>query len=116
MTPLKVTPAEAKKYQRNLEGKKGKAKMKTNREEPAVVFHPGEHLKDELDARGLSDVEFSQMTGIPIGKLKAILDEKSPILAWMAERIGASLGTSAMLWANLSLAFYKQHRKSSTDV
>ena len=75
-----------------------------------INFHPGEHLRDELDARGLSDVEFSQMTGIPIEKLNSILDEKSPLLAWMAERIGSSLGTSAVFWMNLNHAFYKEQR------
>lgn len=78
---------------------------------PAMVFHPGEHLKDELDARRLSDVEFSQMTGIPIETLKKILACEAPLLLWMSERIGAHLGTSAIVWANLNHAFYKQQAK-----
>lgn len=76
-----------------------------------VIYHPGEYLKDELEARELSDVVFSQMTGIPIVTLRSILNEESPILAWMAERIGASLGTSAVFWMNLNHAFYKNQPK-----
>lgn len=80
---------------------------------PVGVFHPGEHLKDELDARGLSDVDFSMSTGIPIEMLRAILEGRIPMVGSIAGKIGSSLGTSADLWVNLNNAYYSQQTKTT---
>lgn len=82
--------------------------------EPAEVFHPGEFLKDELEERNLTAIQFSQRTGIPIDTLNLILECKIALRGWMAERIGVHLGTGAIFWMNLNLAFYKKYPRSKT--
>ena len=83
-----------------------------DKRQPAEVFHPGEYLQDELTERKWTPLEFSQRTGIPIEKINSILEEKSPVLGWMAERFSLVLGTSAVFWSNLNLIFYKQQRRA----
>ena len=77
--------------------------------EPAEVFHPGEYLRDELEARSWSDEAFSQLTGITIEALRNVLEGKSGLLGWMAERIGNALGTSATFWIRLNHIYYSRY-------
>lgn len=72
---------------------------------PAQVFHPGEHLRDELLARGISKRAFAKKIGIPERYILRICRETRDITSWDAMRIGRGLGTSAELWINLQRAW-----------
>lgn len=68
---------------------------------PAEVFPPGEHLCDELAARGWTTPQFAEMIGHPVQVVSDILDARTEITRELAAVISAALGTSAQLWLNL---------------
>lgn len=67
----------------------------------AEIFPPGEFLKDELEARNWSQVEFAEIIGRPVRLVNEIISGKRSITAGTALQLEASLGTSAELWMNL---------------
>ena len=68
---------------------------------PAASFHPGEYIKDELEARGWSFQDFSNISGIPLKTIEGIIDDHSIVNPEIAEKIGKAFGTSAELWSSL---------------
>lgn len=75
----------------------------------AEVFAPGEILRDELDARGWSEVEFAEILGRPTQAISEILNGKKEITTETAVAFGDALGTSAELWLNLQSAYRVHH-------
>lgn len=67
----------------------------------AEVFPPGEFLKDELEARGWSQVEFAEIIGRPPRLINEIIAGKRAVTPETAMQFAASLGTSADVWMNL---------------
>lgn len=63
--------------------------------------HPGEVLKDELQARGISQKKFSSLIGISYTMLNEILNGKRPISAYMSLLLEAALGIDAAVWNNM---------------
>ena len=72
---------------------------------PAEAFPPGEYLRDELDERGWSQVEFAQILGRPVRTINQILNGKRAITPETAKELSAALGTSAEFWLNLETAY-----------
>jgi HTH-type transcriptional regulator/antitoxin HigA len=68
---------------------------------PAEVRHPGEHLRDELIARGWDYMELSHIVGYDASFIADICREKQDIVPEIAERLSKALGTSADYWLNL---------------
>ena len=68
---------------------------------PAEVFPPGEYLKDELEERGWSQLEFAEIIGRPVRVVNEIIAGKVQITPKTATEIAAALGTSAKFWLNL---------------
>ena len=79
----------------------------------AVAVPPGDILKDELKARGWSQVEFAEILGASARLVSEILSAKRAITPTTAKAIGAALGTSAHVWLNLEAAH--QLDKTSHD-
>lgn len=77
-----------------------------NARKPAEVFHPGEYLLDELDARGWTQTEFAEIIGRPLRLVNEIINGKKGITPSTARELGAALGTSAELWMNLDTAYH----------
>lgn len=73
---------------------------------PAEVFHPGEHLLDELDARGWTQTEFAEIIGRPVRLVNEVINGKKGITPETAREFGAALGTSAEFWMNLNTAYH----------
>jgi HTH-type transcriptional regulator/antitoxin HigA len=76
---------------------------------PAEVFHPGEFLRDELEARGWSQVEFAEIIERPYQLVNEIIAGKKGVTPETAKALGAALGTSAELWMNLDSAYKLRH-------
>ena len=57
--------------------------------------HPGEVIKDELIARGISQKDFAERIGVPYTMLNDILNERRPLSAATALFIESALGISA---------------------
>lgn len=74
----------------------------------AEVFPPGEHLADELAARGWTIPQFAKLMGQPAHIVSGILDVQVEITQELAESISMALGTSPQLWLNLEAA-YRSH-------
>lgn len=72
---------------------------------PAEVFSPGEYLREELEARNWTQVEFAEIIGRPPRLVNEIIAGKRGITAATAKEIGAALGTSALFWLNLEAAY-----------
>ncbi len=63
--------------------------------------HPGEYLKDELEARGWTQKELAEMIDRPPRIINQIISGKAGITATTAHQLAAALGTSAEMWMNL---------------
>ncbi len=67
----------------------------------AEVFPAGEHLADELDARGWTQADFADVLGRPAQFVSEIISGKKEITRESAAQIAAALGTSTEFWLNL---------------
>lgn len=63
--------------------------------------HPGEILRDELAALGLSANAFAAKIKVPTNRITEILAGRRSITAETALRLGRFFGTSAQFWMNL---------------
>ncbi len=70
-----------------------------------MAIHPGEMLKDELEARGISQKDFAELTGIPTTQLNEIIKGKRGIYADTAILIEKALKMDAVLWTNMQTNF-----------
>jgi antitoxin HigA-1 len=64
-------------------------------------IHPGEILREELEAHGMSAAEFARQLNVPTNRITGILNEKRAVTADTALRLGHWFGTSAEMWLNL---------------
>ena len=64
-------------------------------------IHPGEILKDELGALGMSARRFADHIGVPPNAVTGILNGTRGISAQMALRIGKAFGTGPRYWMTL---------------
>ena len=57
-----------------------------------ITTHPGEVLKEELEARGMSQKKFSELLNVPYTQLNEILNGKRPVTTDFALMMEAALG------------------------
>lgn len=67
----------------------------------AEVFPPGEFLKEELEARGWSQIDLSEVLDRPPRVVSEIISGKRSITPETAKGLGDALGTGAQFWMNL---------------
>ncbi len=64
--------------------------------------HPGEHLREDiLPSLGRSKTEIARLLGVSRQTLYDVLNEKQPITANLALRIGKLVGGGAEIWLRL---------------
>ena len=63
--------------------------------------HPGEILRDELEALGLSANALSKALGVPVNRITAILNGRRGVTANTALRLARYFGTTPQFWLNL---------------
>ena len=78
--------------------------------------HPGEVIKDELIARGISQKDFAERIGVPYTMLNDILNERRPLSAATALFIESALGISAELLMGLQSDYTMQHTRNDAEV
>ncbi|MFP4019805.1 MAG: HigA family addiction module antitoxin, partial [Bacteroidales bacterium] len=71
-----------------------------NKITPQRTFHPGEDLKDELEARGMSQAELAKLMGKERSQLNEIIRGKRNMSADIALLLEEVLGISAEFWMN----------------
>ena len=80
--------------------------------QPSVPIHPGEILKDELEARELSQRKFSDIIGVSYSVLNEVINGKRPITTEYALKIEAATGIPAYIWINMQAEYNLQTAKS----
>lgn len=85
---------------------------------PAMAIHPGEILKDELDAREWTQKEFARIIGRPEKTISAIIQGKKEIMPETAIEIAAAFGTSPNVWNDMQAKYNLQtaHQQSEEQV
>ena len=68
---------------------------------PAESFHPGEYVKEEMEARGWSIDSLSEMTGLQRHRLEEIMAEKWTLTLLDCYCLGKAFGASIRVWMNL---------------
>src|SRR6202040_1593302 len=66
-----------------------------------IAIHPGEHLKEELKALGMSAAELARKIRVPTNRVTQILNGARSITGDTALRLAHFFGTSAQFWLNL---------------
>lgn len=78
--------------------------MTTNDYRPKIAIHPSEHIKDELQARGLSQKDFAALMGMKPSNVSRMLKGED-ITVDTAEKLEIALGIPADLWLRLQLQY-----------
>lgn len=76
--------------------------------QPSTPIHPGEILKDELNARGISQRKFATVIGVSYSVLNEVINGKRPINTEYALKIEAATGIPAYIWINMQSAYNMQ--------
>lgn len=80
---------------------------------PATPIHPGEMLKDELAARGMSQKDFARIIEMPYTAFNEIINGHRSISADTALRIEAATGIAANIWLGLQADYNMQKARGS---
>jgi HTH-type transcriptional regulator/antitoxin HigA len=65
---------------------------------PGSTIHPGELLRDELDARDIKHVDMAKTLGIAKNVMSEIINGKRNITPTMAVKLEDALGIKAEFW------------------
>ena len=68
---------------------------------PNHLTHPGEILKDELDARNMSQIELVKKTGLSKSQVSQIINCERNVSPLIAIKLEQALGIKAENWLNL---------------
>ena len=68
---------------------------------PREAIHPGETLREDLDALGMSAAELARRIEVPVNRITEILNGRRSITGDTALRLGRFFGTSGEFWLNL---------------
>jgi len=72
-----------------------------NNLKPAIVYHPGEILLEELEERGITQSDFAEIINRPPKTINEIIKGKKSITPETANSIAAALDTSAEMWLGM---------------
>ena len=81
--------------------------------QPSTPIHPGEILKDELEARGMSQRKFAAVIGVSYSVLNEVVNGKRPITTEYALKIEAATGIPAYIWVNMQSAYNMQTERKN---
>jgi addiction module HigA family antidote len=77
------------------------------------LIHPGEMIKDEIVARGLTQKELAQQMGVSYTVFNEVLNGKRPVTTEYALLLEAALGIDANIWIGLQTSYNIQRAKSN---
>lgn len=69
------------------------------------AVHPGEILKEELDALGITPTEFARQIDVPANRVSQIITGKRSVTGDSALRFGHWFGVEPEFWLNLQSAY-----------
>ena len=65
------------------------------------AIHPGETLREDLEALGMSAAELARQIHVPVNRITEILNGRRAITGDTALRLGHFFDTSGEFWLNL---------------
>jgi HTH-type transcriptional regulator/antitoxin HigA len=71
----------------------------------AEAFPPGEFIKDELEARGWTQEDLAEITGMASPVISNIINAKRALSPDVASNLAAAFGTTAQFWMNLETSY-----------
>lgn len=77
----------------------------------SILIHPGEMIKDEIMARGITQKELAKQMGVSYTVFNEILNGKRPVTTEYALLLEAALGTNATIWIGLQADYNMQKAK-----
>ena len=77
----------------------------------SMLIHPGEMIKDEIIARGITQKELAKQMGVSYTVFNEILNGKRPVTTEYALLLEAALGTNASIWIGLQTDYNMQKVK-----
>ena len=77
----------------------------------SMLIHPGEMIKDEIIARGITQKELAKQMGVSYTVFNEILNGKRPVTTEYALLLEAALGTNASIWIGLQAEYNMQKAK-----
>jgi addiction module HigA family antidote len=83
---------------------------------PSTPIHPGEILKDEMEALNWSSAELARSINVPANRISQIVSGKRNISADTALRLGRLFSTGPQFWLNLQNAYELDLVKASGDL
>ncbi|MEA2877636.1 MAG: antitoxin HigA [Hyphomicrobiales bacterium] len=93
------------------------AEYRAKRHASIKPLHPGELLREDvIPALGKPKSEIARLLGISRQALYDILNEKGPVTAEMAVKMGKLCGNGPALWLNLQRAYDLWHAQREVDV
>lgn len=82
---------------------------------PFEPTHPGELIQDELDSRGLTQLDFAKKIGVKPSLLNETIKGKRGVNTEMALLLEAAFEIPANLWLNLQSAYNMQVVKADSS-
>ena len=77
----------------------------------SMLIHPGEMIKDEIVARGLTQKDLAKQMGVSYTVFNEMLNGKRPVTTEYALLLEAALGTDANIWLGLQADYNMQKMK-----
>lgn len=77
----------------------------------SMLIHPGEMIKDEIIARGITQKVLAEKMGVSYTVFNEILNGKRPVTTEYALLLEAALGTDASIWIGLQTEYNMQKAK-----
>ena len=77
----------------------------------SMLIHPGEMIKDEIIARGITQKELAKQMGVSYTVFNEILNGKRPVTTEYALLLEAALGPNASIWIGLQADYNMQKAK-----
>lgn len=67
----------------------------------SLAIHPGEHIADELDARGMTAAELARTMGVDPARVSRLVNGQTSVTGDTALRLAEVFGASAEFWMRL---------------
>ena len=78
----------------------------------SLLIHPGEMIKEEIEARGITQKELAEKMGVSYTVFNEILNGKRPVTTEYALLLEAALGIDAGIWLRLQTDYNMQKAKA----
>ncbi len=88
-------------------------KFSANNATSFIAVHPGEIIKDELEARGISQRQLAKEIGVSYSQFNEVLNGKRALNSEIALLVEAALGIDAQPLLRIQLDYNMMQTKSS---